>query len=138
MAAVEALGRFTDADTAADLIKAWPHATPTVQDQITVALGSRAAWSAMLLDACGSNQITPGRIPRATRVALLGDRDASLRERAKSFRQRSKPAREAIAHYQSALSLTGDVARGSKVYERVCASATGWVSADFRWVLTWR
>jgi putative heme-binding domain-containing protein len=121
MAAVEALGRFADVGTAMGLIQAWHHSTPQVQDQITVALGSRAAWSGLLLDACGSGRIAPGRIPRATRVALLASRDSALRERAqKVFGDASSSRAEVIARYQSALSLPGDVARVSLVYERVC------------------
>ncbi len=121
LAAVGALTRFSDPEIAKRLIEAWQSSTPKVQDEIAVALGSRAAWAAQLLGACASGQITPGRIPPATRAALLGNRDAALRDRAQQlFGDASSPRAEAIARYRSALALAGDVARGEKVYEREC------------------
>ncbi|MBI3837513.1 MAG: HEAT repeat domain-containing protein, partial [Planctomycetia bacterium] len=119
--AVRALARLTEPEIARNLIEVWRRCTPKVQEEIIVALAARQAWIAPLLDACDRDEITASQITRGTRTSLLSHQDAAVRNHAeKLFGGASSPRSEIIARYESALFLTGDAARGDKVYEREC------------------
>ena len=121
--AVRTLARFGEPTIAKSLIGVWRRCTPTVQEEIIVALASRGAWAAELLDACVSDQISVGQVTRATRTALLNHQDPALRELASMlFDASSSPRDEVIGRYQAALALSGDATRGDKVYERECTA----------------
>jgi putative membrane-bound dehydrogenase-like protein len=121
LSAVRILARWGETTTAERIIAAWRGSTPKLQEEMITALASRAAWAAQLLDACQRNDIASAQVTSTTRAALLNHQDAAIRENAtKLFGDSSSPRAEVIAHYQSALSLPSDAARGDKVYEREC------------------
>lgn len=121
IAAVRTLARFTEPAIATSLIAVWRRSTPKVQEEIIEALTSRRPWIVQLLDACDRDEVSPGQIIRGTRTALLNDQDPAVRAHAeKLFGGGASPRGEVITRYQPALTLSGDAARGDKVYEREC------------------
>jgi putative heme-binding domain-containing protein len=64
------------------------------------------------------------QIPPARRQLLLRNRDPEILARAQKLfgDGASSPRKDVIEKYKPALSLTGDAARGQKVYETICAA----------------
>jgi putative heme-binding domain-containing protein len=121
LSAARTLARFTESEIADRLIDAWHRLTPKVQEEVLAVLASRQAWAARLLDACQRETVPAAQVARATRSALVNHSDPAIRGQAeKLFAAASGSRVEVIARYQSALSLSGDAARGDKVYEREC------------------
>jgi len=123
ISAVRTLARFTEPEIAQSLIKVWRSSTPKVQEEIIGALASRQDWATQLLNACDRDEVSASQIIRGTRTSLLNHTDSALRTHAeKLFGGAAGPRSEVIAQYQSALTLSGDPARGDKVYERECGA----------------
>jgi putative membrane-bound dehydrogenase-like protein len=121
LAAVRTLARASDPQIGRALVDAWRRAAPKVQEEIITALAARPAWTAILLDACSDDLVTPGQVTQTVRAGLLSHQDPKMREHAESlFGGKSSPRSEVIEQYKSALALVGDSQRGDKVYEREC------------------
>ncbi|HEX3726631.1 MAG TPA: PVC-type heme-binding CxxCH protein [Pirellulales bacterium] len=120
LAAVHTLARSSEVSIAEQLIAAWRRSTPHVQEEIIAALVSRPAWAALLLEACASEEVTPGQVTRTSRTSLVNHQDSTIRQRAEKLFGGAGPRLNVIARYQEALALDGDPLRGDKIYEREC------------------
>jgi putative heme-binding domain-containing protein len=122
LAALEALGSYPDPTIADILIDAWPKMTPTLRDKATTLLLSRTDRIAKLLDAIEAKKISPAQLSTAAKATLGRQKTPALAERiAKLIGDGSSSNRkQVISQYASVMTLTGDAARGSKVYETAC------------------
>ncbi len=124
VAAVKALGGFTHAEVAKTLLASWPGYTPAVREEVLAALLARRERVGALLTAIEEKIVSPGQVSAARRTQIAAHPDAQIKARAaKAFGQvASASRREAVEKYQPALALTGDAARGARVYDNVCAA----------------
>jgi putative heme-binding domain-containing protein len=124
LAAVRTLATFTHADVAKTLLEPWPGYTPAVREEVLTALLARRDRVGVLLAAIENKTINPGQVSAARRTQILANPDTAIKARAeKAFGQSASGSRaEALAKYQPALTLAGDAARGSKVYDSICAA----------------
>jgi putative heme-binding domain-containing protein len=121
LAAVEALGRFTEPTVGKDLLAGWSSFTPKVRQAAASQLVSRPAWIDALVDAAAKGAVATNEVLPAQRSILRNHRDATVRTRfAKVFREDASPRREVLARYKACLSLAGSAERGAKVFERSC------------------
>ncbi|MBE2283746.1 MAG: c-type cytochrome [Prosthecobacter sp.] len=122
LAALEALGSYREPAVADMLIDAWPKMTPALRDKATTILLLRTDRIAKLLDAIEAKKITPAQLSVAAKATLGRQKTPALAKRiAKLIGDGSSSNRkEVIAKYVAVMALTGDVARGSKVYETAC------------------
>jgi putative membrane-bound dehydrogenase-like protein len=119
--ALQTLAGFRKPRIATSLVEVWQRSTPGVQEAILETLASRPPWALALLDACDSGKVVAGQISGPTRTTLLNHQNDAVRARAeKLFATGSSPRSEVIAQYQQVLSLSGDAARGDKIFEREC------------------
>ncbi len=123
-AAVKTLATFTHADVAKTLLEPWASYTPAVREEVIAALLARRDRVGALITAIENKIVSPGQITAARRTQILANPDAAIKARAeKVFGQSSSGSRaEVLASYQPSLRLTGDVPRGAKVYDNVCAA----------------
>src|SRR5262249_42729738 len=71
--------------------------------------------------ACGRDEITTSQVPRSTRAAMLAHPEPAIRQGAEQlFGASSSPRAEVLARYEPSLVMTGDAARGERIYEREC------------------
>ena len=122
LAALEALGSYRDPAVADLLIDAWPTMTPALRDKATTILLSRTDRIAKLLDAIEAKKITPAQLSVAAKATLGRQKTPALAERiAKLIGDGSSSNRkDVIAKYASVMTMTGDAARGAKIYEAAC------------------
>jgi len=122
LAALEALGSYRESAVADILIESWPKLTPTLRDKATTILLSRTDRIAKLLDAIDAKKITPAQLSVAAKATLGRQKTPALAERiAKLIGDGSSSNRkEVITKYASVMSMTGDAARGAKIYETAC------------------
>ena len=124
MAAVKALATFTHADVAKTLLAPWAGYTPALREEVLGALLARRERIGPLLAAIETGTVSPVHVSAARRTQILANPDVSLKARAgKIFGQASSGSRaEVVAKYQAALALNGNAARGSAVFDSICAA----------------
>ncbi len=124
LAAVKALGGYSHADVAKILLEPWPSYTPTVREEVLVALLARRERMGALLTAIEARVVSPGQINAARRTQIMAHPDATIKARAeKVFGQvPSASRREAVDAHRGALTLAGDAGRGGRVFENACAA----------------
>lgn len=120
-AALTALGSYTEPAVADRLIGLWANLSPALREKAMTLLLSRRERIAKLLDAIEAKKITPAQISAAAKATLGRQKDPALAARIAKVLQTSSGSRaEVLARYQTSLTLTGDPARGAKVYETAC------------------
>ncbi len=124
VAAVAAIGSFTQPETAGLLLANWRTATPAVRSEIVLAMLGGRSRLLPLLQAIQNGVIPANQVPFARRAVLVRSTDAQVKELAtKLFSDAAPgPRKEVIAKYQAVLSMRGDAARGQKVFETACAT----------------
>ena len=122
LAALEAIGSYREPAVADILVDAWKSLTPPLRDKAITLMLSRTDRIAKLLDAIEAKKILPAQLSVAAKATLGRQKTPALAERiAKLIGDGSSSNRkEVIERYQAALSMTGDAARGAKVYETAC------------------
>jgi len=123
-AAVDALTRRTERGVGVHIVGALSRLSPGPRAEALEALASRPAWLEALLDALDAGQVGAGTIDAALRARLLRHDDPALRERATTALAvgRDPTRAEALAEFESALSIAGSEERGALVFARLCAS----------------
>ena len=117
VAAVDTLGLFDDPAVAAALLHAWPRYSPDARARaIAVLLGAKARIPA-LLDAMEQGRIAPSSLDVAARARL-----AELGDRARKLLAQTGDRAKVVEAYRDALKLSGDVARGKRLFDENCAS----------------
>ncbi len=121
LATLAALNTYRETAVADLLIEAWPSLTPPLRDKAAALMLSRIDRIAILLDAIEAKRVLPAQINAAGRAVLARQKDARLAERVgKVFAATNSNRSEVVTKYQSALSLSGDPARGARIYETAC------------------
>lgn len=123
-AAVAALGRYSDAGVAQDLLHLWPSLTPALRAEALSSLLQRTARIEALLSAIEEGAVQLSELSFAQRDWLRGQANERLRRRALDILGHlTSPSRtEAIAAFQASLALPGDGGRGQKIFIERCAS----------------
>jgi putative heme-binding domain-containing protein len=124
LAAIEALGRFSGSEVAAELVPRWPGFTPRVRSEALTVLLARPERVAALLSAIEGETIRPAELSSTQITFLRGHRDTELRQRAvKLFGGPQRSDRDQIVKtFLPALNLTGEAARGHVIYQNRCAA----------------
>jgi len=124
LAAVRTLNRFADPAVGPELAKRWPGLSPRVRAAVLLVLLARPERARALL-----NQIEAGTVRRAELDStqldfLMNHRDPDLRQRALRLLAGTVAGdREAVVEkFRPALTLTGEAARGRKIFQERCAS----------------
>lgn len=122
VAAVRAIGSFTEPEAAPLLLSRWSTQTPAVRSEVITAMTSVRARALPLLEAVESSLVPASQIPFAQRRRLRLHGDERVKELAEKFFSASEPGprKEVIGQYRSALERKGDAARGRKVFETAC------------------
>jgi putative membrane-bound dehydrogenase-like protein len=124
LAAVAAIGSFTEPETASLLLANWRTATPAIRFEIVFAMLNGRSRLLPFLKAVQSGHIPANQVPFAQRGVLLRSSDAHVKELATKLFGNAAPGsrKEVVAKYQAALLLQGDVVRGKTVFETACAT----------------
>lgn len=106
------------------LLERFGRETPAVKAAILDGLSATPACTILLLDEIAAGRIKPVEVDAARTSQLLRHRDASIRDRAATLFGNAVPAdrEQALAAYQTVLTLPADPARGRGIFERHCAS----------------
>jgi putative heme-binding domain-containing protein len=123
-AAVAGLGRLRDARVPELLLHGWKGYGPALRTQVLEVLGRRDEWLRAALDAVEKRQLPAAEVDAVRRQRLLDHKDRAVRERAaKLFAGAANPDRQKVIDAYSAdiAKLTGDAARGQKVFAKTCS-----------------
>ena len=123
-AAVQALGRAGDEATPGWLLADWPAHSPATRATVFNSLLGRETWALELLRRLEHGQIVSVDLEVAQRDRLLKHSAEKVRQLAGTvFAATINPDRQkAIASFQPALLLTGDVTRGRAIFAKTCAT----------------
>src|SRR5205085_2978305 len=121
-AAVAAVSGFNRPEATQLLLSRWSGSAPAIRSEIILALLGSRDRSLALLDTIDAGRIPANQIPFARRANLLRSSDGRVKELAGKFFSAPGSRKEAVAKYQSALQIKGDVRRGRKVFENSCAT----------------
>lgn len=123
-AAVAALVRSGTAETATQLLSAWPAAAPALRSEILQALLVRESWTRDLLAALKANDLTPAELDAASRSRLLEHASEDVRAAAAALIgiAGSADRQAVIDSHQPVLELEGNPERGAAVFQQRCAT----------------
>lgn len=122
-AALEAITSYGSQPVVArTLIESWKALSPSVREKTLTAILNYPDRILALLEAVESKAIPVAQISTSAKSLLLQSKSPQIADHAaKLFGSNTGGARkEVIGRYETALTLTGDVTRGAKVYETVC------------------
>jgi len=123
-AAVVALGKVRGPESAKVILEGWKSYGPAMRAQVLDTLLSRPEWVAPLLDAMEGKTILPSEVDAIRRQRLLQHKTPSTRQQAqKLFTQPANENRQKLVEsYRPALTMKGDVAKGTAVFQKTCAA----------------
>ncbi len=124
LAAVRALGATAAARTPALLMNDWATHAPELRRAAIDVMMGREPWALELLTAIGAGTVPPNDLDLSRRHRLLNSQWATVRDAAaKRLGTPPDPVRQSVVEAcRPALSLTGDVKRGSKVFAQNCTT----------------
>jgi putative membrane-bound dehydrogenase-like protein len=122
--AVTALRRGSDIRPWRALLEGFSSESPALQRAILDGVFADTDRTALLLDELAAKRIAATALDANRINLLLNHRDEAIRERAKTLFADAVPTdrRQALANYQSALSLAADPSRGRTVFQKQCAT----------------
>jgi putative heme-binding domain-containing protein len=122
--AIALLGERSDLDLWRRLLADFSRETPMVQRAILDGLLARDDGAELLLDEIASGRLKPTALDAARSTRLLQHPNAAIKQRAAELFADAIPAdrRQALADYQTALTLPGDPRRGREVFAAHCAT----------------
>ncbi len=120
--ALEVLGGYREPAVADKIIGVWPSLTPALREKTATLLLARTDRIAKLLDAIESRKITPAQLSAAAKATLGRQKNPVLAGRIAKLIGEGSPTnrREVIAKYDPVMTMTGDAARGARIYETAC------------------
>jgi putative heme-binding domain-containing protein len=123
LAALTALGRFTDTGIPGLILKAWPQFSPSIRAEATEILFARSEWLGLLLEEIATGRWSSSEIDPARVKLLLAHPRREIRQRAEQLFSEMKLGRrqDVVAAYQAALERKGNPERGKQAFARVCA-----------------
>ncbi len=124
LAAVTALGRFSEAAIAPQLIQRFATMTPRVRSEVLTILLARPERVSVLLNAIEQGEFQQSDLSLPQINLLKNHRDAGIKARsAKLFASAGIARRDDVVKaFQPALSMNGNLANGKAIYEERCAS----------------
>jgi putative heme-binding domain-containing protein len=124
LAAVSALGRFSDVGVAPQLLQHWPGFSPRVRSEVLSVLLVRPGRSLALLKAIESGAVKREHLNATQIEALHKSKDKQVAAlAAKVFPPEQKVSRdELVKQFSAALTLKGDAAKGRAIYTERCVS----------------
>ncbi len=121
-AAVRAFGRVKGDATGAFLLEKWRTLTAPARSEAADAMFLAPGRARLLVEAIRNGDVQPWTLNFFQKRNLIMNRDESIRAVARPLLEEKAGEREKILQsYETALSKTGDAARGRQVFERVCA-----------------
>ncbi|QEG39873.1 PVC-type heme-binding CxxCH protein [Roseimaritima ulvae] len=123
-AVVDRLALQDDSQIAEVLLAPWQSYGPSLRSRVLDVLASRTQWSRVLLTAVQSRRVSSGEVSPSLRERLLATKDQALKDAwTAAFTATTTQNRKlVIERYQAALTLTGEVERGRKVFATSCAA----------------
>jgi putative membrane-bound dehydrogenase-like protein len=123
-AAIGALGKTRDLDSAKALLGGWKGYSPAVRAQVLDTVLGRLEWAASALDAVDQKTILPAEIDAIRRQRLLDHKSEAIRSRAqKLFAAAASVDRtKLVERYRPALGMNGEAAKGSVIFQKNCAA----------------
>lgn len=123
-AALRALARMGDADSADAILRRWSRLGPAAQAEALDVLIAREESEVALLAAVETGRVKPSQIGAQHRERLLKSGPEALRERAQAaFGALAIGARaDVLARYAEVKTARGDATRGRGVFQRACAT----------------
>ncbi len=124
LAAVNTLGKFTEADVAGVLLTGWPGFSPKVRAATTETIFSRPDWLVLFLQAVQKDEIPISDVEPSRVKLLTAHSDARVKELATAVAGKLQLGRrsDVLAAYKDALTLKGDAAKGKQVFQKICAA----------------
>ena len=121
-AALAGLRRGTGTNIAHALLKSWRTSGLTQRQEILNALFSRSEWTQAVLSALQEGSLSPGEIGPLQKQKLLNHSVPAIRERAaRLFSAINADRQKIVAAYKSVEDLTGDRAKGHRLFTQNCA-----------------
>ncbi len=121
-AALRALAAASDPQVAGLVLEHYPELAPPARAEAVATLLARTTWTLALLDALRAGAVDRLSLDSTQRAFLLGHKNSEIATRARSLFGESAPVSSAavLAAFAPALKRTGDAARGSQVFDRLC------------------
>ena len=122
LAAARAVASARRPTLAAKVLSDWSKLSLAARRELLAGLISNPTLAQTLVPALEQGLIVPSELDSAARTMLEQLPDAKLRERASRILARFAPPQrsEALARYQAALKLAGDLRRGANVFAKNC------------------
>lgn len=122
-AAIAALGRFTEPDVAAALVKRIGQLSPRLRSEAIAVLIARPERAMALLNGIAHGDVRASELASTQATFLRHHKDARVAALAAKVLGPAPAARDdVIKAFQPALQLTGDAVKGKLVYEQRCIS----------------
>jgi putative membrane-bound dehydrogenase-like protein len=124
LAAIAALGRFAEAQVAAEIIQHWTNFPPQTRSAAVATLLSRQERATALLKAVESREINASELTTSQAKFLQNRRDPAVRELAMKVlgATSDNPRAKVVEAFQDSLQLRGDAAGGKSIYLQRCSS----------------
>jgi putative heme-binding domain-containing protein len=106
------------------LLAGWDSYAPAARGAVLNALLSRAEWVQSVLAAISAGRVAPVEVPLASRERLLKNKNPEIATRARQMfgGEPSGDRAQVLEQFKAAGNLTGDLARGSQVFEKLCST----------------
>src|SRR5262249_33583334 len=123
-AALANLRRHRGSEIPGLLLADWSQHSPGLRSEILSVLLSRDEWASALLDAIAKGVVQPSEIPLANRQRFPQSSNSVTRQQALSLLspQSTEGRDQVLKTFQSALTLTGNAAKGAEQFDKTCAS----------------
>jgi putative membrane-bound dehydrogenase-like protein len=124
LAVLSTLAKFSDPAIADALVDRWSSLSPSLRQASSQTLLSRVPWTMTLLQALTDGRLTAGTLSTSDLQRLADHPDKTLAALARSIVDATPvSSREQVIHdYKSALSLSGDFARGELAFRKHCST----------------
>jgi len=121
-AAVDALAAFDEPSAGKIILDHWRGYSPTGRKRAVSALLAQRTRIPLLLAAVEGGQVERSALDAAARSHLYDDADPPIGTKARSLLESTGSDRaKVVASYRDVAGMTGDVARGKKLFEENCA-----------------
>jgi putative membrane-bound dehydrogenase-like protein len=121
---ISSLSSIGGESASALMIESFSSLSPALKKQITEALLSRQDWTSLLLTAISEKTIPAIEMPREQKEILLNHPNTAIRTQARKVlaAEIAGDRSAVIKKYRPAISETGQIANGHKLYTKHCAS----------------
>ena len=123
-AAIAALAKSAGSNVASKIVQQWPSLGPAARAEALSLLLGRTERARVLIEAIASGVIERSALSSSQTKFLTSHSDAEVRDRAIQVLNATAPAKrqDVIDQFSSALSLSGDAAKGRQIFVERCSS----------------